>query len=132
MYFVLFVIFFQRTRSGSRGKEYSMPRHLTKRSPSPRGAFMPTDDRLNESNKGHQMMQKMGWKGSGLGSEESGIVDPISGGEVRDRSDQFKGVGVPGDPFESFRKQRAGVFYTRMRGKGDDRKESRRPKEDDY
>ena len=23
------------------------------------------------------MMQKMGWKGTGLGSEESGIVDPI-------------------------------------------------------
>jgi hypothetical protein len=23
------------------------------------------------------MMQKMGWKGSGLGSGESGIVDPI-------------------------------------------------------
>jgi calcium homeostasis ER protein len=33
--------------------------------------------KLDSSNKGHQMMQKMGWKGSGLGSGESGIVDPI-------------------------------------------------------
>ena len=33
--------------------------------------------KLDSSNKGHQMMQKMGWKGSGLGSEESGIVEPI-------------------------------------------------------
>ena len=37
------------------------------------------------------------WKGAGLGSQESGIVDPVSGGEVRDRSDQFKGVGVAAD-----------------------------------
>ena len=74
------------------------------------------------------MMQKMGWKGAGLGSQvscspislfptadafflvvifkmycsflcvlqsqESGITEPISGGEVRDKQDQYKGMGI--------------------------------------
>lgn len=78
-----------------------------------------SDGRLSESNRGHQLLQKMGWKGSGLGSQETGRTEPVSGGEVRDRSDQYRGVGVapPGsDPFDSFRKQRAGFFYTRMTG----------------
>ncbi len=61
------------------------------------------------------MMQKMGWRGSGLGSEESGIVEPISGGEVRDKNDKFRGVGHGADPFEAFRKSKAGSFYTRMK-----------------
>ena len=78
------------------------------------------------------MLQKMGWKGAGLGSQESGIVDPVSGGEVRDRNDQFKGVGVGADPFEDFRKQRAGKFYTRMVSKAEDRKKSKREDVDDY
>ena len=60
-------------------------------------------------------MQKMGWKGSGLGSEESGIVDPISGGEVRDKNEKFRGVGVRSDPFEAFRKAKSGSFYHRMK-----------------
>ncbi len=73
-------------------------------------------ERLDASNKGHQMMQKMGWRsGSGLGSSETGIVEPISGGEVRDKQDQYKGVGVGTDPFEAFRKQKAGSFMTRMK-----------------
>jgi len=117
-----------RTRSGS-GDNYS--RNLTKRSPSPRH-YAAGDDRLGDSNKGHQMLQKMGWKGAGLGSQESGIVDPVSGGEVRDRNDQFKGVGVGADPFEDFRKQRAGKFYTRMVSKAEDRKKSKREDVDDY
>jgi hypothetical protein len=29
--------------------------------------------RLDESNKGHQMLKKMGWGGSGLGASEQGI-----------------------------------------------------------
>lgn len=47
---------------------------------------------IEESNKGHQMLMKMGWAGSGtgLGSHGQGIDTPISGGEVRDRQDQFK------------------------------------------
>lgn len=38
------------------------------------------------------MLMKMGWAGSGtgLGSHGQGIDKPISGGEVRDRQDQFK------------------------------------------
>ena len=67
-------------------------------------------------------MQRMGWKGSGLGSSETGIVEPVSGGEVRDRSDQYKGVGVGTDPFEQFRKAKSGSFYTRMKDRSDSRK----------
>jgi hypothetical protein len=37
---------------------------------------------LDESNKGHQMLRKMGWSGAGLGAKEQGIEQPISGGEV--------------------------------------------------
>ena len=86
---------------------------------------------LDQSNKGMQMLQKMGWRGAGLGAEESGIVEPIKGGEVRDRSDQYKGMGVSKDPFESFRKQRAGAFYTRMRDKAEERKKDKNDKSDD-
>lgn len=39
-------------------------------------------ERLDESNKGHQMLKKMGWGGAGLGAKEQGIEQPISGGEV--------------------------------------------------
>lgn len=47
---------------------------------------------IEESNKGHQMLMKMGWAGSGtgLGTHGQGIDTPISGGEVRDKQDQFK------------------------------------------
>jgi hypothetical protein len=37
---------------------------------------------LDESNKGHQLLKKMGWGGAGLGSKEQGIDTPISGGDV--------------------------------------------------
>jgi calcium homeostasis ER protein len=37
---------------------------------------------LDESNKGHQTLRKMGWGGAGLGAKEQGIEQPISGGEV--------------------------------------------------
>ena len=32
------------------------------------------------------------------------------------------------DPFESFRKQRAGAFYTRMREKGEEKKKDKKDK----
>ena len=58
-------------------------------------------------------------------------MEPIKSGEVRDRG-EFRGVGVNQDPFESFRKQRAGAFYTRMRNNDEERKKSKKAdKEDD-
>ena len=75
------------------------------------------DKRLAESNRGHQLLRKMGealgswwvtskqsslnecgmsclpvagWEGAGLGTEEQGIQEPIKGGEVRDKQDKYK------------------------------------------
>ncbi len=59
-------------------------------------------------------MTKMGWGGGGLGAEEQGITDPVSGGEVRDRQDQFKGVGSVADPFENYRRQKSGHYVQRI------------------
>ena len=125
-----------------------MPSYLTKRSPSPespprerrrhqqqRRSPTPPEtafkgfgsaQKLDSSNKGHQMMQKMGWKGSGLGSTEGGIVEPISGGEVREKNEQYKGIGHGSDPFEAFRKSKAGSFYTRMKERDRDRDSARK------
>lgn len=30
---------------------------------------------MDESNKGHQLLRKMGWGGAGLGAKEQGIAD---------------------------------------------------------
>ena len=57
------------------------------------------------------------------------MVEPVKGGEVRDKG-EYRGMGVTSDPFESFRKQRAGAFYTRMRDKAEERKEERRKNDD--
>jgi len=115
-----------RRRSSSPRRRSSSPDRSRRRSPSPSRGHQVVDSRLDGSNKGHQMMQKMGWKGAGLGSQESGITDPISGGDVREKQDQYKGVGISmNDPYESFRKQRAGAFYTRMRDKADERSDRR-------
>ena len=75
------------------------------------------DSKLDEMNKGHQMLKKMGWVGAGLGAKQQGIAEPISGGEVRDVGSKFKGVGVSlkGDPFEQFRRNKKNQFITRMR-----------------
>lgn len=73
------------------------------------------DSRIDESNVGHQLLKKMGWGGQGLGKQESGIVDPIKQGEVRDRQDKFKGVGVDmNDPFDNYRKNKS-YTYSRPR-----------------
>lgn len=46
---------------------------------------------IDEGNKGHLMLKKMGWESGGLGLiGNQGITQPISGGEVRDRSDLYK------------------------------------------
>ena len=84
--------------------------------------------RLDSTNKGHQMLMKMGYSGSGgLGKSEGGIEEPISGGEVRDKNDMYKGVGVGGpDAFEMFRKNKAGTFYKDQRERRKDRKKNDR------
>ncbi|XP_020571385.1 G patch domain-containing protein 8 [Phalaenopsis equestris] len=41
------------------------------------------DTKLTSSNVGYRLLQKMGWKGKGLGKDEQGIVEPIKAG-IRD------------------------------------------------
>ncbi|PON69572.1 G patch domain-containing protein [Parasponia andersonii] len=41
------------------------------------------DTQLSSSNVGYRLLQKMGWKGKGLGKDEQGIVEPIRTG-IRD------------------------------------------------
>lgn len=65
--------------------EYYLPIHSG-------GAYPSTSmSGLDASNKGHQLLQKMGWSAGGLGASGQGIAEPISGGIVRDRQDQYKG-----------------------------------------
>jgi calcium homeostasis endoplasmic reticulum protein len=76
---------------------------------------------IEQTNKGHQMLMKMGWaSGTGLGTMGQGIEEPISGGEVRDRHDKYKGVGINlVDPYENFRKNKGAAFITRMKARSD-------------
>lgn len=46
---------------------------------------------IDEGNKGHQMLKKLGWTSGGLGAgKNQGISEPISGGELRNRNDLYK------------------------------------------
>ncbi|XP_018327704.1 calcium homeostasis endoplasmic reticulum protein isoform X2 [Agrilus planipennis] len=118
-----------RSRSRSRSPPSSM--HSFRRSPSPPSSFGfgnnfsrsdVLQEQLDSNNKGHQMLRKMGWGGSGLGAHEQGIDSPISGGDVRDRQDQFKGVGCDlNDPYENFRKNKGAAFITRMKARAEER-----------
>lgn len=94
-----------RNRKRSRSPSPSPYRHFNrettridrrKRSVTPPsfiGAVVKTGNEfIDEGNKGHQMLKKLGWtSGRGLGSANNqGISEPISGGEVRDRSELYK------------------------------------------
>ncbi|XP_076662911.1 SR-related CTD associated factor 6 isoform X1 [Andrena cerasifolii] len=87
---------------------------------------VPQEISIDESNKGHQLLKKMGWSGAGLGANEQGIEAPISGGEIRDKNDQYKGVGINlNDPYENFRKSKGQAFITRMKARAEERAEER-------
>ncbi|KAJ7308257.1 hypothetical protein JRQ81_008783 [Phrynocephalus forsythii] len=118
-----------RSRSRSRSKSYSPERRRRSRSrsqtpPSAAGLGSSSgppvpESRLGEENKGHQMLVKMGWSGSGgLGAKEQGIQDPIKGGDIRDKWDQYKGVGVSlDDPYENYRRNKSYSFIARMKAR---------------
>ena len=57
----------------------------------------------------------LGWEGAGLGSKEQGIQAPIKGGEVRNKAEQFAGVGMAqnNDPFEQFRRSKSYTYNRR-------------------
>uniref|UniRef100_A0A3Q2P7T1 Calcium homeostasis endoplasmic reticulum protein n=1 Tax=Fundulus heteroclitus TaxID=8078 RepID=A0A3Q2P7T1_FUNHE len=120
-----------RSRSGSRSRSHSNSptkrRRPKSRSSSPSSTPVlgsssskaSGDSRLGEENKGHQLLLKMGWSGSGgLGAKEQGIQDPIKGGDVRDKWDQYKGVGVSlDDPYENYRRNKSYNFVARMKAR---------------
>ncbi|KAL1116523.1 hypothetical protein AAG570_004995 [Ranatra chinensis] len=115
-----------RMRRRERSRSRSPPQHQSdreNRSPTPPSfARESAEERLAESNKGHQMLRKMGWGGAGLGAKEQGIEAPISGGDIRDRTDQYKGVGINlNDPYENFRKSKGQAFITRMKARAEER-----------
>ena len=74
----------------------------------------------------------MGWSGqSGLGRQEQGIFNPIEGGEVRDRGEMFRGVGMQSnrsDPFEAFRKNKSQGYIQRLRTRDEQREGKKTPK----
>ncbi|XP_068208038.1 calcium homeostasis endoplasmic reticulum protein-like isoform X2 [Palaemon carinicauda] len=127
----------RRSESRSRSRSRSPKSSPTKvpftrsrsRSPSPPsfmgGAFPKLDQRLDENNKGHQMLRKMGWGGSGLGVKEQGISDPVSAAEIRDSpQERFRGLGVPSvqsDPYEAFRKNKGQAFINRMKARAEEK-----------
>lgn len=57
-----------------------------------------------------------------MGAKEQGIQDPIRGGDIRDKWDQFKGVGVSlDDPYENYRKNKSYNFVARMKAREEGR-----------
>ncbi|OQR76847.1 calcium homeostasis endoplasmic reticulum protein-like [Tropilaelaps mercedesae] len=111
-------------RSRKRRSQQSSPQRRRSPSPDARPSFggpvAPTPvQRLDESNKGHQLLRKMGWAGAGLGASEQGIAEPIKEAEVRDRNDMYRGIGMGSttdDLYENYRKSRGQHFISKMRG----------------
>uniref|UniRef100_A0AAQ4RYX7 Calcium homeostasis endoplasmic reticulum protein n=1 Tax=Gasterosteus aculeatus aculeatus TaxID=481459 RepID=A0AAQ4RYX7_GASAC len=129
-----------RSHSRSRSRSYSRSRstnthipHLYETYSTSVSAAAPSkpsaDIRLGEENKGHQLLMKMGWSGSGgLGAKEQGIQDPIKGGDIRDKWDQFKGVGVSlDDPYENYRRNKSYNFVARMKAREEVNREPQEP-----
>ncbi|KAF8788399.1 calcium homeostasis endoplasmic reticulum protein-like isoform X3 [Argiope bruennichi] len=113
---------FQRSRGRSPPSKRRSPDRRSVSPPSFMGSGSnPHDRRLDESNKGHQLLKKMGWSGAGLGSNEQGIQDPVDAGDVRDRQDMYKGIGVNlNDPYENFRKSKGQAFINRMKARAEE------------
>ncbi|XP_023674632.1 calcium homeostasis endoplasmic reticulum protein isoform X2 [Paramormyrops kingsleyae] len=109
-----------RSRSGSPSRR-RRARSRTASPPSTSGLGSTSEQRLGEENKGHRMLRKMGWSGSGgLGAKEQGIRDPVKEGDVRDKWDQYKGVGVSlDDPYENYRRNKSHTFIARMMARED-------------
>nr|XP_020512750.1 LOW QUALITY PROTEIN: calcium homeostasis endoplasmic reticulum protein [Labrus bergylta] len=105
-----------KRRRGQKSQSASPPSTSAMGTPSSKG---PAENRLGEENKGHQLLMKMGWSGSGgLGAKEQGIQDPIKGGDIRDKWDQYKGVGVSlDDPYENYRRNKSYNFVARMKAR---------------
>ncbi|KAF7279182.1 hypothetical protein GWI33_007591 [Rhynchophorus ferrugineus] len=117
------------TRSRSKSRSPPARRSISPATPNFGGGLFGRNDpqELDPSNKGHEMLRKMGWAGRGLGVKEQGIDSPIAGGDIRDRQDQFKGVGCNlNDPYENFRKNKGAAFITRMKARAEEREKERR------
>ena len=64
--------------------------------------------------RSNEELLSLGWEGSGLGSEQQGIKEPIKGGQVRSKQDKYKGVGINlNDPFEEFRRSKSYTYNRR-------------------
>lgn len=74
------------------------------------------DKAIDESNKGYQLLKKLGWTGTGLGAKQAGIAEPIKGGEIRSKNEQFLGVGKKEkeDEFAQFRQKRSESYRSRF------------------
>ncbi|KAI5645246.1 surp module domain-containing protein [Phthorimaea operculella] len=81
-----------RDRDSPRSRRVERERSPTPPSFMGGASFPSTSGGIDSSNKGHQLLQKMGWSAGGLGAAGQGIAEPISGGAVRDKQDQYKGI----------------------------------------
>lgn len=84
------------------------------------------DTEITEDNMGHKLLRGLGWQqGSGLGADNSGIVEPISAKQAADRS----GVGLnsAGEAetlkdgsvdFSAYRKQLSSHYHSRISERG--------------